>query len=166
MKTPAIKVKLLRQAETIKTFKTFGKLSGKPSELLSVALKDLEKVEQTTNYVVNMDNWYTNIKGNCAVCFAGSVMANTLKVQTNNLLKKNHDAVKELCPDNFNQELLALKALDNFREGRLAAGFTNLGLEYPISFEPEVKLVDYNKNPQVFKVQMKNLIKQLKTQGY
>ena len=52
------------------------KLPNKPSELLKVALTDLELVEGDSKYRVDMRNWHTpQYDKTCEVCLAGSVMA-------------------------------------------------------------------------------------------
>lgn len=54
----------------------------KPSELILMALEDLEAVEKNPAYQVNMGEWHIKFGENspCKVCFAGSVMASRLEV--------------------------------------------------------------------------------------
>ena len=52
-------------------------LPDKPSELIRLALSDLEKCEGDSRYEVDMNEWHVPTqKGHvCYVCLAGSVMA-------------------------------------------------------------------------------------------
>jgi hypothetical protein len=60
-----------------------SKLPDKPSELIRVALADLEKCELDDSYRISMKVWHEMAKGEpvCVVCLAGSVMAKTLGIQ-------------------------------------------------------------------------------------
>lgn len=60
-------------------------LPDKPSELIRLALADLEKAEESRAYSVDMGMWhgYDEISGKCTVCLAGAVMAGTLGVELN-----------------------------------------------------------------------------------
>lgn len=60
------------------TSKKQEKLPDKASDLLTLALNDLAKVERSPRYVVNMHIWHAP-NGACSVCFAGAVMAQTLE---------------------------------------------------------------------------------------
>jgi hypothetical protein len=62
-----------------------NELPNKLSELIVVALDDLEKVRADERYAVNLDYWHVSknsnaspTPGKCVVCFAGAVMAGTL----------------------------------------------------------------------------------------
>lgn len=50
----------------------------KHSKLILLAVKDLEKCEEDKRYIINLSEWHTP-NSRCAVCFAGAVMAKTLK---------------------------------------------------------------------------------------
>lgn len=59
--------------------KTKTRLPDKLSELLRVALVDLEKCEDDSRYFINMDVWHSGAFGGiCHVCLAGSVMAQSI----------------------------------------------------------------------------------------
>lgn len=60
------------------TQEQFGKL--KPSEVIRVALKDLERVEHNDLYQVDLGHWHKPIGSKCFVCLAGAVLAGTLGV--------------------------------------------------------------------------------------
>lgn len=54
------------------------KLPDKLSDLIELALSDMEKCESDSNYEVDMDQWVLPIKGKCRVCLAGSVLVQTM----------------------------------------------------------------------------------------
>ena len=54
-------------------------LPNKTSELIRLAVSDLEKCEKDKSYEINMCAWHTENYDSCAVCLAGSVMAKTLE---------------------------------------------------------------------------------------
>lgn len=64
-----------------------------PSELLLLALKDLEACELSDKYTIDMSTWYLQrlytdpiddreFKQKCQVCMAGAILAQTLKIDT------------------------------------------------------------------------------------
>lgn len=55
-------------------------LPDKISELLKLAMIDLEKVEADPRYKVDMLEWHTPRENKCEVCLAGSVLAKSLKI--------------------------------------------------------------------------------------
>ena len=65
-----------------------NKLPNKPSELLSLALKDLTAAERTKTINIDMGIYYEkNNDKTCSVCLAGSIMAKTLKDKTKEIFK-------------------------------------------------------------------------------
>lgn len=58
-------------------------LPSEPSELLMLALMDLEKIENTPGYVIDMGMWHEPRGGFCHVCLAGAVLAETLNKPMN-----------------------------------------------------------------------------------
>ena len=65
-------------------------LPNKRSELIKVAIADLELVEKDKNYTLNMDQWHVPIIEDfnldfksCAVCLAVAVMAKSLDCDIN-----------------------------------------------------------------------------------
>lgn len=51
------------------------------SAIIRLAINDLTKVEKNKNYKIDMTEWHLKFEnGPCYVCLAGSVMANTLKI--------------------------------------------------------------------------------------
>ncbi len=76
---------ILHKEKPVK-FRKFGKLPGKPSQLIRIAMTDLAKAEKA-KLKIDMGDWvtlqYKKPKNKpavkvCTVCLAGSVMMNTL----------------------------------------------------------------------------------------
>jgi hypothetical protein len=111
-------------------FKKFGRLPGRPSELIRIALKDLALVRRSKRYVVDMDMYHFPYRsaGKCHVCFAGAVIAKTMR----------QDWERELVPAYFREECEALRALDFFRSGNVEEGLSNLRLDDSIGSLPTV----------------------------
>lgn len=97
------------------------KLPDHPGDLIRLAIKDLEKVEKSKDYVVHMLDWHLPLKnGKCLVCMAGAVMANTLKVD-----KKYYAE-----PGRFGeQEKGKLNAINQFRVGDIYLGLIHLNFD-------------------------------------
>ena len=99
------------------------KLPNKPSDLIDLAMFDLEQIEKDRRYRVEMSKWHesTVIGGEeiCEVCLAGSVMANSLGAIHG----------REACPQDYDEETaMALDALDCFRLGNVKEGVKWLGI--------------------------------------
>lgn len=93
-------------------------LPSKPSELLTLALADLAKVERSKRYEVDMTDWHVPINKNlCKVCLAGSVLAKSLNYPFNKNLGLH------LLDDSIGGKLLAL---NNFRLGYTVNALTEL----------------------------------------
>ena len=141
------------------------KLPSKPSELINLALKDLKAVEKSRQYVVNMNHWHETDRqydnsipeGTCAVCFAGSVMAQTCKAPANKSF-----GVKNFGRENTDKFI----ALDEFREGNIEMGFETLGLNFPSLLQSDIEIVDYQDDPKFFKEQMQEVADTLAKLGY
>lgn len=102
--------------------KTKDVLPDKLSDLILVALADLEKVEADPRYEVAMWTWHQEDIFNknitvCQVCFAGSVMAKTFNCKLN----------KEASPSDFPVSAeRKLRALNELRVGNLYIAFSEL----------------------------------------
>jgi hypothetical protein len=83
-------------------------LPNKPSDLIEVALQDLERVEKDPRYVVDMYKWHSP-NGLCKVCLAGAVMSRVV------------EPTKWTTPSELFDATTAdkLKALDEFRTGSI-----------------------------------------------
>jgi hypothetical protein len=92
-------------------------LPNKKSELLKLALRDLEVVEKDDKYTVDMHNYYCQKMDSCYVCLAGAVMANTLDAESIVIENRVHtymygesnknklrwlNDVREFCEDKHN----------------------------------------------------------------
>jgi len=132
-----------------------------PSDLIDLALNDLEAVERNPKYRVEMRAWHEPVgRGKnrvCEVCLAGAVMANTLGC-------KPRDEVE---PWYFDDCTLTntLNALDAFRFGEVHAGLDWLG-SYAGCDTPEAVLVaDYAKHPIGFKSDLRAMADMLREKG-
>ena len=104
-------------------------LPDKLSELIIVALKDIEAVRNTPGMEINMSDWHTPvIKGNgmiCQVCFAGAVMSQSLHA----------NPASQLDPDDFDGDIShKLEALDSLRSGEIDTA-VNEFTDYASDFE-------------------------------
>jgi hypothetical protein len=145
------------------------KLPDKPSELLMVAMIDLEAIQNSPQYRLNMGEWHTPTPdGFCEVCFGGSVMAKSLNfgpgVNAHPLL--TNDAILDR----------KLRALDAFRCGDLNLAFSYLHIAMPAFTISE----DHQENTAIFgdlmnlskdhieewKLHMQDMIGVLEAEGY
>lgn len=144
-------------------------LPHKPSDLIRVAIVDLEKAEKSDKYRIEMEDWHAPKSDKiCEVCLAGSVMAFTLE----------WDPSKDLNPnDNDNPELLQnqLYALNEFREGYVNFGFSYLSNtdeykefeDYDVLSEPfNREITPYREDSELFKREMITLASDLEKAGY
>lgn len=104
-------------------------LPDKPSELIRVALKDLEACEQDDRYVIDMSAWHSPQGRLCHVCLAGAVMAQSLGVSPH--YEKVPSEFQRQDPDTETK----LLALNRFREGLVVAGLRMLCIEQAANFE-------------------------------
>ena len=126
-------------------------LPNKLSECIKVALHDLELCRKDSKYKIDFSTWHEpstihydqfgDEKPVCAVCFAGSVMAQTLNVELN----------EEYRPDMFNEfDEFRLMALDDIREGdliealRYSMGMYDINNKYPNIHNIEVNQNNYD----------------------
>jgi len=133
-------------------------LPDKPSDLISVALSDLRKVEEDEIYEVNMDVWHETSGRGCIVCLAGAVMAMTLYVPRSESIPN---------PRVFGHGIFdALSALDMFRVGEVDLGFYLLGIPRPPHIPKKVTIPEYAHCREAFHAAMAEMAKQLKKAGY
>lgn len=129
------------------TKKKYPRPPKKLSDLIALALGDLMKVERSKKrYVVLMGLWHEPGWGNggqCAVCFAGSVMAKTLRANPG----KAHSEL------GFPSEWWrAFDVIDSARYGFFK------GI-------PRQEVPDYTNSPAAFKRAIRSAIKQLRAVG-
>ena len=143
-------------------------LPDKLSDLIEVALNDLIAVEKSKKYDVNMDEvWYEPVGKKCHVCFAGSVMVNSLGCNLED----------EIEPDDFTLSLNSkFRALDFIRDGYVEYALNELRIDIesilnsknPLIETLIVKDVDithYEESPAKFKKEMAKLAKDLRELG-
>jgi hypothetical protein len=131
-------------------------LPSKPSELLKLALADVEAAAKTPGYKIDMGTWHSGTAANsgyrgsgdglCTVCMAGSVLAMSLKLQPTTYVagikepfESGRGGVRAIneCgeqADIINRKTAnALLALNEFRAGYLDAAYRYLGRKRPAS---------------------------------
>jgi len=140
----------------------------KLSALIWLALGDLVKVEKDKRYQVNMTSWHKPEFGRCNVCFAGSVMAKTLKTA--------HKFDADLNSVDFSYEWkLAFQALDAVRQGEIYDALdchchTDLSFKFLKSFygmENDFwdEQISYYSDPKEFKEAMADIAVMLESHG-
>ena len=146
-------------------------LPEKPSELIRLALHDMELCEQDDRYIIDMDAWHVAFENKCYVCLAGSIIAKSLSA----------DIFRSAVPRDYNTEIIAkLLAIEEFRLGYVYNGIRLLVLEQFMSKGPDYlfelfdslnyKYVDrdiikYEENPEKFTRQMHKLADDLERVG-
>jgi hypothetical protein len=125
----------------------------KPSELIELALHDLEVVESMPDkYSVNMAFWHMSDYGTCEVCLAGAVMAVSLHVPIKTSISNVEDFKPEFAP--------LLRALNFFRTGHIRLGLAVMGIS---RYFDEVPVCDYAANKEHFKRDMRGMAEFLKS---
>ena len=135
-----------------------AKLPEKLSDCIILALADLEKVEASDQYVVNMHEWHRPGDDNrCVVCLAGAVIAETLGGVRLQVLSPSH------YPD---ETATRLFALNDVRCGDVCGALLHqMGVHESIvsdfvTFYPDVP--DYEESPKEFKSKMREIAQMLK----
>jgi len=135
-------------------------LPNKPSELILLALKDLILVECSKSYEIDMGEWHTprsSFNDKCLVCFAGAIMAKTLKI----------DASEDVDPTDFsNATHSKLESLEFFRMGEVGDAFEILGRSYTKGLEFDRNITHYATNAGKFKREMRKLAADLAAKNY
>lgn len=140
------------------------KLPDKPSELLSLALEDLQKCEKDPRYSIDMDVWHEGedmwlgISLPCYVCMAGALMVHELDA----------DIHKILLPDTFDDDTeIKLLAVDDLRRGHVATALDILGISNNAPYRPTSRRIhSYHTDRDLFITDIKCLIEDLKNAGY
>lgn len=152
---------------------TLFKRTRKLSVLLKIALEDLIKCEKDKKYKINMSVWYID-NSHCSVCMAGSVLAQSLRKDTNKVIKSlcNKDQI-DLMPQDYyiinddNDIESKLTAIDSLRQGDIDEAILRLGLDYPkTEIDLYTDVIDYRTSPSLFKRDIRRLIKYLEKHGY
>lgn len=101
-------------------------LPDKPSELLAIALEDLELCEMDPVYEIDMGEFHKPDGAKCLVCFAGSVLAKRFEISPDVFW---NDIEEELD----DADLDKIMAIDYLRGGCMEEGGEYLGVEIPLS---------------------------------
>lgn len=156
-----------------------NKLPTKFSDLILVALKDLEAVEaQPSKYDVNMNEWVFKWSQDevCQVCLAGSVMVGTLDIGMN----VDQEAYANITPTSlYNLQKItshdhdALMIIDYLRSVRdrddveeyLDDHYFTLPKEFVFPKTPDGYSARYIDNPAAFKQRFRDLAAAFKQVG-
>jgi hypothetical protein len=152
----------MKRIKSMKT-KLRSKLPKKPSKLIRLALRDLEKTEVDSNYCVYMPVWHQpdGRSGVCYVCFAGAVMAKRFKLPPD--IDVSPASITRL---GFTfEDRYRLQALNLFRTGSVAEALATLGLERPARLRAGYNIADYDFDPKKFHKQMHKLADRLEKHG-
>ena len=129
-------------------------LPDKLSDLIEVALRDLEAVENDERYTVNMD-WWHRPGDTCLVCLAGSVMAKSLDVSPD----------RTRYPNDFDDRTEAkLDVLNWARLGDVDYALYHLDVPQSSYTSFNRSVVDYQDDPEQFKADMREIVAVLKEQ--
>lgn len=126
-----------------------------PSRLIRLALADLAKCEEDPRYVVNMTTWHDGSTDElCEVCLAGAVMAQTIGTLPDS----------STSPCWFDDEEMALIALDALRVGDVSLAFDDLDLGVPPIDDREI--TPYEDDTEEFRTDMNRLADDLEKEGF
>jgi hypothetical protein len=138
-------------------------LPDKPSELILLALEDLEKTEKDYRYKIDMDVYHDRLDGDgliCSVCLAGAVMAQRLHPG---------DVDRCLMPGYFDVKTRnKLYALNSFRQGCVHDGLWNMNEEFSCGAVDQIDtfITPYEVDPNSFKSDMRKLAQELSDLGH
>lgn len=153
--------------QAIKNFLNRNKpatLPDKASALIRVALLDLAKIEADPFYRIDMTDWHRGPNRSpssfhtptCAVCFAGAVMAKSLKAPFES----------DITPGEFDYDTSRkLAALDDFRRGDIRHGLETMGIETMEEVVNDMAVADYYHNPERFRADMTVMADYLEERG-
>lgn len=134
-----------------------------PSELLKLGLNDLELCEKDDRYIVSMQYaWHFPDRetGKCVVCFAGVVIAKSLKSDPN----------RRYIARRFSEDIHSkLLALDYFHVGMIKQGIVRLRGhtdKIPSSLLKEFRITPYDENKEAFKEELHEIANLLTEAGF
>lgn len=143
-------------------FERVRELPDLPSDVLSMALTDLEAVERDPRYEICMLSWhdYYESTKKCAVCLAGALMVG---------MGLPHDAD---MGDEENgpfrpREWSMFYMINEFRRGHLHQGLRDVAVsDGARELVPRmVQVVPYVSNPEKFREQMRGIVETLRAAG-
>lgn len=149
---------LKAKAEELRKAREEEFANAPPSRIIEMALEDLEAVERTPGYVIDMDVWHDPTSdGRCAVCFAGAVIAHRIGTPKDVLFECMD------CSDALQDRFFALNA---FRSGNIRYGLELMRIEdAPATVPQRMQVVEYEDNPTQFKSDMRALAETLRSAG-
>lgn len=117
-----------------------NKLPDKPSELLLLALQDMDAMEKV-GHTINMGGWcWNSLDESCRVCLAGAVMLKRFKPWIKDRLLLTQHAIPS---DIKSYDIMCkLYALNFLRGGHIQAAFSQLEFDLPESLPNTV--IDYS----------------------
>lgn len=145
-------------------------LKSKPSEFLTQALQDLQKVVRVRNVKVSMNSWCRGDGKVCKVCLAGATIIMRDDKEFTKTIKDGLD-VNPTWYDVDTQ--IKLYAINGFRLGKISQTLREYGLatrkqilKFEESFDPRRKIPKYHTdNPLEFCIAIDKLTKDLETIG-
>jgi hypothetical protein len=144
----------------------------KLSDLAQAAMDDLAVIEALPEtYSVNMGDWVINNRNNrCAVCAAGAMIVNRLETPENPIYED-----RKLCPTDFmyDQETVRqLYAVNDLRMGEIGWAWDSFhgsnddgGDGLPRGILRSMEVEEYDRNPELFRSQMNEVIAYLRSVG-
>lgn len=133
-------------------------LPDKVSDLLEVALNDLERIVRLPDYVIDMSSYRRPASGDarCAVCLAGAMLCTILRPD-------------EALPNIEAETWKKLTAVDNLRAGQIDQAFLILGkvkpAGVPVSLPTVLRMVYSKDTHDVFMMRMRMLVVLLRSHG-
>jgi hypothetical protein len=127
-------------------------LPDKLSELIRVAIKDLEAAEKAENVLIDMNIWHypDALEQKCVVCLAGSVMRN--------IIEDNQNAEPHHFPDPLRRKF---NALNEIRDGYIESALGCLGKDLPEELPEYTEITEYEDSPEEFKKDMLRIADEL-----
>ncbi len=133
----------------------FKALPEKLSDLLLETLDDLDAAENDDGIVIDMDKWHEVSDDACTICLAGC------KMRGMGVSDK-----EKWGPERFDDATRGrLYALDCLRTGNFAVAFMHIGRDKPAKLPNCITVVHYDRYPQQFKQDMRDMAAMLKNVG-
>lgn len=152
----------MEEQKTEQTKVTCTLLPEKLSDIILVALADLEKCEKDKeHYLIDMGEWAVKRRGICEVCFAGAWLMQTAKVRPSD---REYDMILHLDP----RLIRIARALDYARSGFLQSALGKyIGGVYDARLNDiRILNVRYDVDPVVFKKNIRIIAEMLAKLGY
>lgn len=130
-------------------------LPDKLSELIRVAIGDLEKCEVDPLYEIDMHRWHYPSISRCCVCLAGACLAMSVGIDPSEQF-----TFGDVEDHEYGRHFIAL---DYARVGNVQCALMELGIDYTTQLNRPV--VPYDAGPAIFKSQMLALASDLEREG-